>query len=641
MPQISNISTAPGRTSAVISWNISETAVSQIEYGLTTNYDLTSATTSLASLTLGQLKPNAAYHFRILAQDIVGNIASTTDQTFTTTAQAENVVISEIQISGANAYDEFVELYNPTSADINLLNWRLTKKSMTGSTTNNLLTSFPDKIIPARGYFLVAHPTGYDGGVPTDATYSTASSLAENNTLILYSDAGDTIVDLVGLGNASSSESATIGNPSSHQSVERKAAAGSDAVLLFNGSDKWQGNGYDSDNNSQDFVLQSNPSPQNSLMLIEPRTSWPNLMTASAWPTWQNNFNRNGQTSAASLASTTMVVKWTASTTVTHEFSSRPVLDDEGNIYIGRADGLAKYTSSGNFSWLFATSTAASAPLVASDGTIFFRGSFGLYAINKNGQLKWKYELSGSAGQNAVPVILSDGALITQAAEKIYAINQDATLKWIFDPGRALQSAAGISAFVVDSADKIYVSIDDYIYAISNSGILLWEKSFGRASSLALDGNILYFSVGRIWPDGAMKAVSVLDGSEIWTNSLGNNYNDRADLAPAIDPSGHVYSLMFYGGGAKKLEAYNATSTPIWISDRIDGPWLAAPIITSDGKIYVADQRALKIFDAASGDLIFTFNSPDNEDFYTYFGAVGSGGEIYTANSTKLYGIGD
>lgn len=643
-PQISNISNTSGRTSVVISWDISETAISQIEYGLTTNYGLTSATTSLASLTLGQLSPNTAYHFKILAQDTVGNIASTTDQIFSTSAQAENVVISEIQISGANATDEFIELYNPTGTVIDLTGWKLAKRTAvaTSSYSTNLLTSFPKKSILAHSYFLIAHPKDYDGGVPADAVYSSDSySVASDNAVILYSDNGQTIVDLVGFGSAASFESSAVANPGNHQSVERKVDAGSDASLLFEGNDKWQGNGYDSNNNSQDFVLQNTAAPQNSLMLTEPRTDLPNLMTASAWPTWQKNFNRNGQTPSISLASTTLAFKWTATTTVTHEFNSRPALDEEGNIYIARADGLAKYSSLGNFSWLFATSTAASVPLISSDGTIFFRGDWGFYALNKSGQLKWKYSLSGSAGQYAVPAFLSDGTLITQSDEKIYAINQDATLKWIFDPGRVLQSAGGISSFVVDSADNVYISIDDYIYAISGSGALLWEKSFGYASSLAFSDGVLYFSVCKIWPDGAMKAVRASDGFEIWTNSLGYNFNNRADLAPAIDPSGHVFSLMFYGGGIKKLEAYNATSTPIWVNDRIDSPWLSSPIITSDGKIYVADQRALKIFDATDGDLIFTFNSPDNEDLYTFFGAVGSGGEIYTANPTKLYAIGD
>ena len=40
------------------------------------------------------------------------------------------VVISQIQVSGTgNAHQEFVELYNPTTSDIDLTNWELAKKN--------------------------------------------------------------------------------------------------------------------------------------------------------------------------------------------------------------------------------------------------------------------------------------------------------------------------------------------------------------------------------------------------------------------------------------------------------------------------------------------------------------------------------
>lgn len=644
-PQLSNISSSPGRNSALISWTSSETGIFQVEYGSSTSYGLASATTTAANLTLGSLSIDTTYHFRLLAQDSVGNATTTIDYSFATTAQAENVVISEIQIGGAVVTDEFVELYNPTSSDINLLGWRLTKKSATGSTTSNLLTSFSDKIIPAHGYFLITHPTGYDGGVTSDAVYSTGSSLAEDNTLILYSDAGHTIIDLVGFGTASSSETATIDNPPDNQSVERKSGLTSTAVTLFSGQHKWFGNGYDTDNNYQDFVVQANPSPQNSLMLTESRTSWPILMTASAWPTWQKNLARTGQLAVNSLSSSTMAIKWTTTTVATKEFTTRPMLDDEGSIYIGRADGLAKYSSAGEFLWLCATSTTASVPLIVSDGTIFFRGSGGLYAINKGGQLKWKYALSGTAGVNAAIAILSDGTLITQSAENIYAINQDATLKWIYSPSHGMGSSNSIGAFVIDSSDNIYITIDKYIYKINSAGSLIWEKTLGDSySSLALGSdNILYVSVATWVPSayqGGFYALSASDGSIIWADQHG--FNNHAELAPAIDASGKVYNILYFGDSTRKLQVYNATSTHSWASN-LGNSGFAAPLITADNKIYLADQKTIKIFDASDGSLIYGFTMPDNEDINNYFGAVGSDGTLYLpcANGLKLYAIGN
>ncbi len=643
-PQLSNISASAGRNSALISWTSSEAGIFQIEYGTSTSYGLTSATTTATNLTISSLSIGVAYHYRLLAQDGVDNATTSADYNFTTSTQAENVIISEIQISGATADDEFVELYNPTASDINLQGWKLARRitSATSSYSYNLLSSFPAATIPSHGYFLIAHPTGYDGAVPADQTYSSDSYyIASDNAVILYSDAGQTIVDLVGFGTASSSETATIANPAANQSVERKSCSTSTAATLFSGEHKWQGNGYDLDDNSQDFVAQANSSPQNSLMLTEPRTSWPTLMTASAWPTWQKDLNRSGQLAVSSLATSTLAVKWTATTTATHEFNSRPALDDEGNIYVGRADGLAKYSSAGVFGWLYTGGGAIySVPLLATDRTIFFRGDWGLYALNESGQLKWKYVLSGSGGANAAIAMLSDGTLITQSSEKVYAINQDATLKWFFDPGRALQSSGSIGAFVIDSSDNIYVTIDDYIYKISSSGSLLWEKTLGNSySSLSLGASdVLYVSAAAVWPAGGFYAINTGNGSVAWSDENGSN--NLAYLAPIIDTSGIVYNILFTGGGARNLKSYNATSTPSWTA-ALGSSWLTAPVITNDGKIYIADQKTLKIFNAATGNLDGTFNSPNDDNFDTYFGAVGADGRIYTANSTRLYAIGN
>ena len=640
-PSLSNISSAPTRTSAAISWASDEVGIFQVEYGTSTSYGLLSATTSAATMNLISLEIETTYHYRLLAQDSVANATTTIDYTFTTSNQAESVVISEIQIGGATATDEFVELYNPTGADINLEGWKLAHRlSSATSSYDNLLSSFPSKVIPARGYFLVVHPTGYDGAVPADETYSSASySLAANHAIILYSDQGDTIVDLVGLGTALSFEGAATDSPADDYSVERKSCSTSTAATLYSGGHKWQGNGYDSDNNSQDFVLQTVSAPQNSLMLSEPRSVLPNLATSSAWPVWQKNLARDGQAMVISLASSTVSVKWTATTTATQGFLSRLALDSSGNIYIGRANGLAKYSLGGEFLWLFATSTSYSAPLILNDDSIIFRGAWGLFAVNSQGQQKWKYSLSGSAANNSPPIILSDGTIITQSAEKIYAINQDATLKWIFDPGRAMSSSDSFTAPVVDATDNIYLVLDNFLYAIDKNGAKLWERNDGSYSGLAMgDNNAIYISYKSVWPNGGFLALDKNSGNILWQDE--NGYNNLAYLAPAVDDSGKVFQIMFYGNGDKKLRMYNASSTPSW-STNLASANLAAPILTSDGKIYVADQKTFKIFDTSDGALLTSFNTGDGQDIYNFFGAAGSDGVIYMANGNILYAIDD
>lgn len=154
---------------------------------------------------------------------------------------AGGVVINEIKVGGAEkATDEFVELYNAGSEDVNLAGWRLSKKTASGSLAN-LLTEFPSVTIPAHGFLLIAH-NDYIGAAPKDFSYSTQSSITADNTVILYSDNGKTVVDLVGMGSAGEGSNAVTPEPG--QSIERKQV------------------GSDSDNNANDFILRTVPTPK-------------------------------------------------------------------------------------------------------------------------------------------------------------------------------------------------------------------------------------------------------------------------------------------------------------------------------------------------------------------------------------------
>lgn len=135
---------------------------------------------------------------------------------------SDHVMISEIQIAGNSSNDEFVELYNPTDAEVNLEGWRLRKTSASGASTANLASTIYGSI-PAHGYFLIAHPN-YDGAAYADLLYTaTSSGIAANNHVILYNDAGVTEVDRVGLGTATLPEGSLIDNPVTHGGVERQS----------------------------------------------------------------------------------------------------------------------------------------------------------------------------------------------------------------------------------------------------------------------------------------------------------------------------------------------------------------------------------------------------------------------------------
>ena len=183
---------------------------------------------------------------------------------------AVKILISEIQIIGATANDEFVELYNPNDFNVDLTGYKLKRATNTGN--EELLVAanhFNGKSIKSKGFFLLAHPD-YTGSVIPDIQWPQSYKLAGNNSLILY-NSENKIVDKVGWENAQVFETSPYPkNPGPNQSLERKAFASSTAESMTTGKHKDQGNGYDSDNNSNDFILRQTSDPQDSQSPIEP-----------------------------------------------------------------------------------------------------------------------------------------------------------------------------------------------------------------------------------------------------------------------------------------------------------------------------------------------------------------------------------
>lgn len=143
------------------------------------------------------------------------------------------IFISEILFNpaGSDAGKEFIELYNPTNAEVDLNNWSI--KYLVGtSTTQNSIASFGSKPaditkIKAHGFLLIG-TNGYSGNPPGDVVRSVAlpNSIA---TIFLYTDTG-VAMDQVGYDGAAIQEG---------QSLERQNYTGS-------------------------FQAELNPNPQNS-----------------------------------------------------------------------------------------------------------------------------------------------------------------------------------------------------------------------------------------------------------------------------------------------------------------------------------------------------------------------------------------
>jgi len=184
-------------------------------------------------------------------------------------------VISEFATRGlSSASDEYIELYNPTDFPYDLGGWKIEYKAASGTSWANRATIPMGNAIPARGFFLIA-PLAYTGTVTADhRAVEWTTGIADDGHIRLV-NASNLQIDKVGYGSAIDPEGSAApnhGTSANTQCVERKANSNSTAdSLRAGGVHALLGNGYDTNNNANDFVRQIHGrSPQNLLSPREP-----------------------------------------------------------------------------------------------------------------------------------------------------------------------------------------------------------------------------------------------------------------------------------------------------------------------------------------------------------------------------------
>ncbi len=146
-----------------------------------------------------------------------------------TTAQAEDsitvpLIISAVQITGGvgKTAQDFIELYNPNPAPINLNGYRLVKRSSIGTSDSSIKSWTSDSWVPARSFYLWVNITYTD--IPAVPDVTTSSTLADDNGVALRFGALDTgeVIDSLSWGTTSNSfYSSGLGNPGAGESVVR------------------------------------------------------------------------------------------------------------------------------------------------------------------------------------------------------------------------------------------------------------------------------------------------------------------------------------------------------------------------------------------------------------------------------------
>lgn len=298
-----------------------------------------------------------------------------------------------------------------------------------------------------------------------------------------------------------------------------------------------------------------------------------------------------------------------------------PVVDAEGNVYVGSLDHhVYAIAPDGTERWsrdlggpVYATPAldpAAGRLYVGADSDFFF------CLDAATGEVIWHLRTEGDVDTGVA--FAPDGSLVFAAGEDVWSVGRDGTARWRFHARIKIYSAPA-----VDDDGNVYVGAqDDHVYALASDGRLRWrfdaDDDVDSAPVIGDDGTIFF--------GGDARRVHALDreGHELWRAEVGGYV--RAPLA--LGRSGDVLVPVF-GPHPRLVSLDAATGEERW-SFEVDAGNSSdlgvgtAPLVDRDGNIYFGADDSYVYAITAAGALRFLFDTEDRVDSDPVLGTNGT-----------------
>jgi endonuclease YncB( thermonuclease family) len=641
------------------------------------------ATTSTSTPFRHSTTTDRTVFFRARARDRAGNkggwsdIASTTVKHGNAPPSAKTgVVISEIHTAGT---DDWIELYNPTAEKIDLEagEYRIERSTagggdpgyylQFGNTDHGIFPGGTD--IDSQDYYLIVDKDATsslraraDAVVDKDRKFA----LTEDNAVYLAtstvsSSTDKDIVDVVGYGASPDHEGEEPApQPTATTSLQRKALATSTASKMATGTHKDLGNGYDSEDNGFDFVLQTKPSPRATGNREEDEEEDEDTSFAGlAWPQDRHDSQNSNRSQYAGPAETA-----TSSLVSSFDNNIGRLLFGKEKIYASAEGGVYSIDpDSGDKQELYGRGG-----LVAMDNAGFYlKSNKKIFSISRAGELNWEFEAGHSLRDMHMD---SNGDILTSTAGSDKTDEKYKIYKIDHENGRLIWERIGKGTVreyyrtVLDGNDNFYIPVsmggwknsDDHLdgdFLVLAPDGELQRPSFwgGKYNNPARGANALVAGKDKIYftnSDGLYSTSTAVTRSDDDAFVQDKDWNEihhqqdayGAPLSPRglsakgkliifADREGGEWSFFKEGEDIKDMDKIATTGIKNNLEDMV---------IDKNNILYALGRGKLLALDIDSGSLNWSLEIPDSAHDLI----MGSSGDLYFAVEDKgIYKVGD
>lgn len=394
-------------------------------------------------------------------------------------------------------------------------------------------------------------------------------------------------------------------------------------------------------------------------------------MSAPQWGMYHRDLARTGQ--AGADGPRILKVDWIAQLgagTVANYAS--PVIDEQGRIYIGTADGdLHVLNSDGSPAWTYSTGATRStffgdentpSAAIAGDGVVYVLDPVGtLHKLDSDGNFVWSYDSPGSSADSH-PAVLPNGDILIAVYEYFPPVGANAHLISL-KPDMSINftrqhNGVGhvLSGPMVDGDGNIYVAAFQNLYNYDSQGDPLWTypnpQHMYNTPTLAPDGNVLMMdasgfmvavdpasgtsdweyqvgvfsqapvavsssglAVGAAWP-GVIGGINSFDGSLVWQKqTLVNGAPQRARSAPVLDAADRSY----VGVDTGMIFSLDDSGRTLWAFSAGDQT-RSTGAFDSEGNLYIAT-------DSPEGAKLIRFSSEFSQEMLIGYARMLQDGE--------------